>query len=79
MGGDSEGKEVKDLSELGTPTRLLEAMEEALRERSVARVERRLDLEVVEVCEGVRQSCESLLIVMLTMSARQGYGGRTNT
>ena len=79
MGGDSEGKEVRDLSELGTPTRLLEAMEEALRERSVARTERRLDLEVVEVCEGVRQSCESLLIVMSMMSARQVYAGRFET
>jgi hypothetical protein len=54
-------------------------MEEALRERSVARTERRLDLEVVEVCEGVRQSCESLLIVMSMMSARQVYAGRFET
>jgi hypothetical protein len=48
-GGDSDGKEVKDLLELATLARAVEALDEAWRERVVTRAERRLDREVDEV------------------------------
>ena len=56
VGGESEGKEVRDLSELSAPVAVVEALEDGFRDLALTRAERRLDLEVVEVWDGVRLS-----------------------
>ena len=56
VGGESEGKEVRDLSEFSAPVAVVEALEDDFRDFALTRAERRLDLEVVEVWDGVRLS-----------------------
>lgn len=55
VGGDKDGKDVKDLSE-AEATMVAEAFDDRLRDLVLARADRRLVLEALELWDEVRES-----------------------